>query len=128
MTGVSTSPVFYDSTQPLPKFFTDMRPAPKCARTSIGADVWIGEGVKIRAGVRVGEGAVIGAGAIVTRDIEPYAIAGGVPCRKIRSRFSDALVYRLRASRWWELDEAVLKELAPSFDRPEEFLNRLPRL
>lgn len=56
----------------------------------IGDDVWIGDKVTILAGVHIGEGCIIGAGAVVTSDIEPYAIAVGVPARKIRSRKENA--------------------------------------
>ena len=38
---------------------------------------------------RIGHGAVVGAGAVVTRDVEPYAIVGGVPARVIGSRRKD---------------------------------------
>ncbi len=40
-------------------------------------DVWIGTNAVILPGVRLGKGAVIGAGAVVTKNIPPYAIAGG---------------------------------------------------
>lgn len=48
--------------------------------------VWIGVGATILQGVTVGKGAVVCAGAVVTRDVEPYAIVGGVPARKIGER------------------------------------------
>lgn len=52
----------------------------------IGDDVWIGTRAVILPGVTVGRGAIIGAGSIVTKDIPPYAIAGGSPAKVIRQR------------------------------------------
>jgi acetyltransferase-like isoleucine patch superfamily enzyme len=49
-------------------------------------DVWLGLNVSVMDGVTIGQGAIIGAGAVVTKDIPPYAIAGGVPARVIRFR------------------------------------------
>ena len=49
-------------------------------------DVWLGTGVHINKGVRVGTGSIIGSGSVVTKDIPPYSIAVGVPCRKIADR------------------------------------------
>ena len=50
--------------------------------------VWIGANVTILKGVTVGEGAVIAAGAVVTKSVLPYTICAGVPCKKIRDRFT----------------------------------------
>lgn len=47
-------------------------------------DVWIGAGVIVLGGVTIGRGSVIAAGSIVTKDIPPYVVAAGVPCRVIR--------------------------------------------
>jgi acetyltransferase-like isoleucine patch superfamily enzyme len=55
---------------------------------AIGEDVWIGAGCKVLDGVRIGKGAVIGAGSVVTKNIEPYDIAVGVPATVVRSRRS----------------------------------------
>jgi acetyltransferase-like isoleucine patch superfamily enzyme len=52
----------------------------------IGAHVWLGSGVKVLAGVAIGAHAVVGANAVVTRDIPPYAIAAGVPCKVLKIR------------------------------------------
>lgn len=123
---VSTSPVFYDNTQPLPKFFAKNKLfEDNMPRTVIGADVWIGQGVLIKAGVRIGVGAVIGAGAVVTKDVPPYMIAAGNPCRPIRLRFNEETCKKLLDSRWWELDERKLQELANYFQEPETFCTYL---
>ena len=47
---------------------------------------WIGSRVTILPGVRVGEGAVVAAGAVVAKDVEPFAVVGGTPARKIKDR------------------------------------------
>jgi acetyltransferase-like isoleucine patch superfamily enzyme len=46
--------------------------------------VWIGANSTILGGVRLGRKCVIGAGSVVTRDIPPYSIAVGVPCRAVK--------------------------------------------
>lgn len=51
----------------------------------IGNHVWIGGNVTIIGGVIIGEGAVIGAGSVVVKDIPPYTLAAGNPCRVIRN-------------------------------------------
>ncbi|MHB1193043.1 MAG: CatB-related O-acetyltransferase [Longimicrobiales bacterium] len=123
---VSTSPVFYDCEQPLPRFFTSRRVfAEALPRTVVGADVWIGQGALIKAGVTIGVGAVIAAGAIVTNDLEPYTIGGGSPCRPIRSRFDEDLRMRLIASEWWKLGDSILERLADTFTDPQAFLAAL---
>ena len=67
------------------------------SRVTIGHDVWIGQYARLRPGISIGTGAVVAAGAVVTRDVEPYAIVGGVPARLIRYRFADELCADLLA-------------------------------
>lgn len=50
----------------------------------IGNDVMITCGAKVLGDIRVGDGAVIGANAVVVRDVEPGAVMGGVPARKLK--------------------------------------------
>lgn len=50
----------------------------------IGRDCWLASNVVVCGGVTIGEGCVIGAGSVVTRDIPPYSLAAGNPCRVIR--------------------------------------------
>lgn len=49
---------------------------------------WIAANVTILKGVTIGEGAVIAAGSVVTKDVAPYSICAGVPCKKIKDRFT----------------------------------------
>ncbi len=49
-------------------------------------DVWIGARVVIIPGVTIGRGSIVGAGSVVTKDVESYAIVGGVPAKVIKKR------------------------------------------
>jgi acetyltransferase-like isoleucine patch superfamily enzyme len=51
-------------------------------------DVWVGANVTILKGVRLGRGSIVGAGAVVTRPINPYSIALGVPAKVVKRRFT----------------------------------------
>jgi acetyltransferase-like isoleucine patch superfamily enzyme len=53
----------------------------RTAPVVIGDQVWIGDKATILRGTRIGDGAAIGAGAVVNKDVPPYSIAVGVPCR-----------------------------------------------
>ncbi len=99
-------------------FFQERREKKVC----IGHDVWLGHNVTVMPGVRIGNGAAVGSGAVVTHDVEPYAVMAGVPARKIRMRFEDAIIRGIEASRWWDWDHNTLKKRLADFQNIERFI------
>ena len=120
---VSTSPVFYGAARGWLKENT--LPITDEMLVEIGNDVLISANVIILEGVKVGDGAVIAAGAVVSKDVEPYAIVGGVPAKLIRYRFDEATRKELSASKWWDRSETELKELVDVANNPKLFVERL---
>ena len=87
----------------------------------VGSDTWFGDGAMIMSGVTIGDGAVIAAGAVVTKDIPPYAIAGGVPAKVIRYRFDEEDIRFLMDYKWWDRDISWIESHADYFDDIERF-------
>jgi virginiamycin A acetyltransferase len=77
---------------------------------TIGNDVWIGANVTILSGVTVGNGAVIGANSLVTKSVDPYAVAMGVPAKHIKYRFNEDVISRLQKLQWWNLPIDKIEE------------------
>lgn len=80
--------------------------------TIVGNDVWIGQNVTVMPGVHIGDGAIIAANSVVTKDVPPYYIAGGNPCKILRKRFEDELIKYLLRLQWWNWSpEEIFKNL-----------------
>ena len=68
----------------------------------IGDYVFIGPRSIILPGVKIGRGAVVAAGAVVTKDVDDFAIVGGVPAKVIGERSNKDLDYKLGRARLFQ--------------------------
>jgi acetyltransferase-like isoleucine patch superfamily enzyme len=50
----------------------------------------IGVSAIILPGVKIGEGSIIGASSVVTKDVEPYTVAAGIPAKVLRNRIKNS--------------------------------------
>ena len=51
---------------------------------TIESNCWIASNVVVIGGVTIGKGSIIGAGSVVSKDIPPFSLAVGNPCKVIR--------------------------------------------
>ena len=112
---VTTSPI-----ATLPEFslvkenYMDDYCATEKRQVVIGNDVWIGTNTIIFEGVTIGDGAVIAAGSIIRKDVPPYAVIGGVD-RIIKFRFDKETIEKLLQIKWWNWQDAKIRENIESF-------------
>ena len=76
-------------------------------------------------GVTIGDGAIIAAGAVVTKDIPPYAIAGGIPAKVLKYRFPPEIIERLLEIKWWNLSDEEITRVKDLFHIPNPTLEDL---
>ena len=101
-TIVSTHPSIYSNPENLLKNFMVENMFNFSKKTIIGNDVWICSGAVISDGVTISDGAIIMANSVVTKDVEPYAIVGGIPAVFIRQRFEQEKIDFLMKFKWWD--------------------------
>ena len=92
-----------------------------CKITTIGNDVWIGQGVFIKAGVTIGDGAIVAGRSVVVKDVPAYSIVAGTPATVKRMRFPEATVERLVRLQWWRY--SIFDLFGLPFDRIDEALD-----
>lgn len=90
----------------------------------IGNDVWIGANVVILPGVHIGDGAVIAAGAIVNKNVDDYAIVGGVPAKLIRYRLSEDEIREMKRIKWWNWSNEKIEKYIELFYQPKKFIDK----
>ena len=78
-------------------------------------DVWIGMNVTLLCGVIIGRGAIISAGAVVTKDIPPYCIAGGVPAKPIKFKWTIDQILEHEAKLYPEEERFTREQLESIF-------------
>ncbi len=88
----------------------------------IGGNVTLARGVTVMSGVEIGAGAVLAPGAVVTQDIEPFALAGGNPAKKLKSRFPAAQQEKLLELRWWDAELSFMFEHLETLSCPPKKL------
>jgi acetyltransferase-like isoleucine patch superfamily enzyme len=63
---------------------------PKKNEILILSDSWIGAGSILLQKTKINEGTIIGAGSVVTKEMPPYCVCVGNPCKPINYRYSDS--------------------------------------
>ncbi|MBI6574414.1 CatB-related O-acetyltransferase [Pseudomonas viridiflava] len=86
--------------------------APSKGDVTIGSDCWICADAVILSGVTIGHGAIVGAGAMVVRDVAPFSVVGGNPCKFIRWRFEEDVRELLLQAAWWDWPMEEVKQVA----------------
>jgi len=79
----------------------------------IGNDVWIGAMCVLLHGVKIGDGAIVGAGSVVSKDVPPYTIVAGNPCKIIRKRYTDEQIDALLKIKWWTWEHSKINDALP---------------
>lgn len=87
-------------------------------------DVWIGVNVTLLCGVTVGRGAIVAAGSVVTKDIPPYCIAGGVPAKPIKFKWTIDQILEHEAVLYPESERFSREELEKIFAETKTKVNQ----
>lgn len=64
---------------------------------------------------------------MVTKDVPAYAIVGGMPAKIIGWRFEEEQRQFLLDLKWWNKDEAWIREHAELFDNVRKLQERLQK-
>ena len=107
--GISTSPMFYSTKNQNGTSLSKVDKIIENKPIEIGHDVFIGMNVTILDGVKVGNGCIISAGSVVTVDLPPFSIAGGVPAKFIKHRFTNDEILQFEQIDWYNFNNKELE-------------------
>jgi putative colanic acid biosynthesis acetyltransferase WcaF len=65
---------------------------------TIGAECWVAAGVFVAPGVVINDGVVVGACSVVTKDLPPWTVCAGNPCKVIRERVIKSSIAKFSTS------------------------------
>ena len=68
-----------------------------------------GEDVFILSGVTIGDGCCIGSRSVITKDLPPYTICVGQPCKPVKNRYNKEIIDFLLKLQWWNWDKEKIK-------------------
>lgn len=119
--AISINPLFYDASKGIVADDNKVHEMP----TKIEADVLISADSVILSGITLGVGCVIGANSFVNKDVPPYAVVAGSPAKIIKYRFDEQTIMQLLKSEWWKKGMDELRNYAPYFNAPIDFLKHL---
>lgn len=80
-------------------------------------DVWIGCNVTLLVGAHLGRGSIIAAGAVVSKEIPPYAVAGGVPAKVIKFKWTIEQILEHESILYPEAERLSREQLQDIFDK-----------
>lgn len=83
----------------------------------VESDVWIGCNVTLLSGVTIGRGATIAAGAVVSKDIPPYSVAGGVPARVIKFKWTIEQIMQHESILYPKEERMSIEQLTEMFNK-----------
>ena len=121
MNTLSTHPFFYN-----PALGYSEKNFSTYTNLTIGNDVFIGHNAIILPSVTyIGDGAVIGAGSLVNKNIAPYSVAVGNPCRVVRRRYNKEIIEKITKLKWWEKSIEYNTKNMDMFQRPVDNSNEI---
>ena len=68
---------------------------------------------------------IIAAGSIVTKDVPDFHIAGGIPAKIIKKRFSDEIIGELKDLAWWDKPDEEIDKIKSLFEKDLTGLNSI---